>query len=220
MLEFDISDNGKEVLYSVQPYGKHSQLWVASLDRTTPPQLVSASGEDSPHFGPDGRIVYRSFDGINHYLEQMNRDGSGRSRIVPYPIGNVFYMSPDRRWITTIGTMPNGIAGTFAVPVAGGSPQRICSGCAVMWAPDGRFLYMSLQRPSLTQFGKTRVIPLPPGKMLPALPPSGIPGADDSQFVPGSRLIDTYGISPSPNPSVYAYVKTTMHRNLFRIPAL
>ena len=73
MLEFDISDNGKEVLYSAQPYGKHSH-------RTTPPQLVSASGEDSPHFGPDGRIVYRSFDGTNHYLEQMNRDGSGRSR--------------------------------------------------------------------------------------------------------------------------------------------
>src|SRR5206468_3521107 len=64
-----------EVLYSAQPYGKHSQLWVASLDRTTPPQLVSASGEDSPHFGPDGRIVYRSFDGINHYLEQMNEPG-------------------------------------------------------------------------------------------------------------------------------------------------
>src|SRR5205823_7220348 len=70
MLEFDISDNAKEVLYSAQPYGKHSQLWVASLDRTTPPQLVSASAEDSPHFGPDGRVVYRSFDGTNHYLEQ------------------------------------------------------------------------------------------------------------------------------------------------------
>ena len=150
----------------------------------------------------------------------MNRDGSGRSRIVPYPIGNVFYMSPDRRWITTMGTMPNGITGTFAVPVAGGSPQRICSGCVIKWAPDGKFLYMSLQRPSLTELGKTRVIPLPPGKMFPALPPSGMLGIDDAQLIPGSRLIDTYGISPSPNPSVYAYVKTTMHRNLFRIPVL
>ena len=214
MLDFDISDNGKEVLYSAQPYGKHSQLWVASLDRTTPPQLVSASAEDSPHFGPEERIVYRSFDGTNHYLEQMNRDGSGRSRVVPYPIGNVFYMSPDRRWITAIGTMPNGISGTFALPVAGGAPQRICSGCVIIWAPDGKFLYM------LTQLGKTRVIPLPPGKMFPALPPSGMLDADDPQLVPGSRLIDVYRISPSPNPSVYAYVKTTIHRNLFRIPAL
>jgi hypothetical protein len=41
--------------------------------------------EDSPHFGPDGQILYRSFDGTNNYLEQMNRDGSGRSRVVPYP---------------------------------------------------------------------------------------------------------------------------------------
>ena len=116
MLEFDISDDAEEVVYSAQPPGKPSQLWVGTLDRSSPPQLISASGEDSPHFGPDGRIVFRSFDGTNHYLEQMNRDGSGRSRVVPYPIGNIFFMSPDRRWITTVATMPDGVGGTFAVP--------------------------------------------------------------------------------------------------------
>jgi hypothetical protein len=36
--------------------------------------------------------------------------------------------------------------------------------------------------------------------------------------VPRSYEIDAYGISPSPDPAVYAYIKTTMHRNLFRIP--
>jgi hypothetical protein len=30
-------------------------------------------------------------------------------------------------------------------------------------------------------------------------------------------MIDAYEISPGPDPSVFAYVKTTVHRNLFRI---
>ena len=54
--------------------------------------------------------------------------------------------------------------------------------------------------------------------MLPKLPPSGMRGPDDPELFPGSYLVDAYGISPSPDPSVYAYVKTTMHRNLFSIP--
>jgi hypothetical protein len=103
------------------------------------------------------------------------------------------------------------------VPVAGGAPQRICS-CPATWAPDGRFLYLSVENPSRTNLGKTRVVPLPPGEMLPKLPPSGMQALDEPDLFPGSYLVGAYGISPSLDPSVYAYVKTTMHRNLFRIP--
>ena len=218
MLEFDISHDANGVVYSAQPQGKPSQLWVSTLDRRSPPRLIAASAESSPHFGPDGRIVFRSFDGTNHYLEQISLDGSGRSRVVPYPIGNLFFMSPDRRWITTVATMPDGVGGTYAVPIAGGEPQRICSCLSVMWAPDGKFLYLSVQKPSLTDPGQTRVIPLAAGEMLPKLPSLGMLGPDDPNLFPGSHLVDAYGISPSADPSVYAYVKTTMHRNLFSIP--
>jgi DNA-binding winged helix-turn-helix (wHTH) protein/Tol biopolymer transport system component len=218
MLEFDISDDANEVVYSAQPLGKPLQLWVSTLDRRSPPRLIAASSEDSPHFGPDGRIVYRSFDGTSHYLAQMNRDGSGRSNVVPYPIGNVISMSPDRQWITTAGTIPNVGGGTFAVPLAGGAPKRICSGCPVTWAPNGKFLYLFVQQPSLSDRGKTRVVPLQPGEMLPTLPPSGMRSLDEPGLFPGSYLIDGYAISPGVDPSIYAYVKTTMHRNLFRIP--
>jgi serine/threonine protein kinase len=217
MLEFDVSDDAKEVVYSTKPPGKPSELWVGTLDRRSPPRLISASGENSPHFGPDGRIVFRSFDGTNHYLEQINLDGSGRSRVVPYPIGNLFFISPDRRWITTVATMPDGMGGTYAVPIAGGTPQRICS-CTVMWGPDGKFLYLFVQKPSLADPGKTLVIPLQPGEMLPKLPALGMPRSYDPKLLPGSYLTEPYGMSPSSDPSVYAYVKTTMHRNLFRIP--
>ena len=39
-----------------------------------------------------------------------------------------------------------------------------------------------------------------------------------SMLFPGSLAIGVYGLSPGPDPSVYAYVKTTMQRNLFRSP--
>jgi DNA-binding winged helix-turn-helix (wHTH) protein/Tol biopolymer transport system component len=218
MLEYDISDDAKEVVYSVQPSGKPSQVWVAALDRRSPPQLVSASGEDSPRFGRDDRIVFRSFDGKNHYLVQMDRDSSNRSNVVPYPIGSTMTVSPDRRWMTAVTTMPNGMAGTFAVPLAGGAPQRICSGCPLLWSPGGKFLYLSVLAPSLDDPGRTRIVPLQPGEMLPKLPRSGIDALDDAKVFPGSSVINMYAIFPSPDPTIYAYVKNTMHRNLFRIP--
>jgi Tol biopolymer transport system component len=220
VLEYDISSDDKEVIFSTQPSGKPSQLWLAALDRSSPPRMISDTGEDSPRFGPAGQILYRLSDAKTHYLAQMKRDGSGRSKVVPYAVGNLFFMSPDRRWITAVTEPPGGgIGGTYGVPVDGGAPRRICSGCPVMWAPDGKFLYLGVQRSSLASPGKTRVVPLPPGEMLPKLPPLGMRALDDPAMFPGSSLIERYGISPGPDPSIFAFVKTTMHRNLFRIPA-
>jgi hypothetical protein len=87
-----------------------------------------------------------------------------------------------------------------------------------MWSLDGKALYLVVQQSSLTDPGKTRVVSLQPGEMLPKLPPSGMRALDEPELFPGSYLIDASAISPGPDPSVYAYVKTTIHRNLFRIP--
>ena len=40
----------------------------------------------SPLFGPDGEILFLFAEGHFNYLGRMNQDGSGRSKIVPYPI--------------------------------------------------------------------------------------------------------------------------------------
>jgi phosphoglycolate phosphatase-like HAD superfamily hydrolase len=45
----------------------------------------------------------------------------------------------------------------------------------------------------------------------------GIRRLDDLVALPGSRVIDGDRSSPGTDPSIYAYVKTTVHRNLFRI---
>ena len=44
IVEYDISSDGKEVVFSTQPAGKASQFWLAVLDRfpaPTPPSMLS-----------------------------------------------------------------------------------------------------------------------------------------------------------------------------------
>jgi hypothetical protein len=150
----------------------------------------------------------------------MNRDGSGRSKVVPYPIGNVQSISPDRRWIVAYAPWPGGgHMVTMAIPTGGGAPRQICpaANCWASWAPDGKFLYTGVESASRTSPGQTLVLPLPPGEMFPDLPDSGIHGFDNAAYLPGARIIEAYEISPGPDTSVFAYVKTTVHRNLFRI---
>jgi len=143
----------------------------------------------------------------------MNRDGSARSKVVLYPIGNVEYISPDRRWITSISPLSDGSGGTLAVPTAGGPPRIISPrGVLAVWGPDGKFFYVYVRGEQ-----KTAAIPVPAEETLPKLPPSGISRLDDLAAFPGSRVIDGYRSSPGIDPSIYAYVKMTAHRNLFRI---
>jgi len=217
MLEYDISTDGKEVVFSTQPSGKATQLWMAPLDWSSPPRLIASSGETSPRFGPDGEVLFRLSDGRTHYLSRMKKDGSDRSKAVAYPIGNVVNISPDRRWMVTIGPVGS-VGATIAVPVGGGAPRRICVlGCPVAWTPDGRVLYLAVEPVSRASPGKTVAIPVPPGETFPNLPASGIRGLEDAAALPGARVIEEWNISPGLDPSVFAYTKTTLHRNLFRI---
>jgi Tol biopolymer transport system component len=210
--EYDISTDGREVVFSAQS-GQTLQIWLAAMDQSAPPHLVSTSVGDSPHFGPDGEILFRLPEGNAHYLARMNRDGSGGSKVVPYPIGNVEYISPDRRWITTISPLADGSGGVLAVPTAGGAPRIIAPrGGLAVWGPDGKFFYVYVRAER-----KTAAIPVTAGETLPKLPPSGIISLDDLAAIPGSRVIDGSRSSPGTDPSIYAYVKTTAHRNLFRI---
>jgi Tol biopolymer transport system component len=220
ILEFDISSDAREIVFSTRPAGKNPQLWMATLDRSSPPKLIADSGETSPLFGPEGQILFRLSDGKNHYIGRMNRAGSERSRVSLMPIGNVQTISPDRRWVVAIAPNPDRRGGmTMAVPIDGSPPRRICgTDCRVMWAPDAKFLYLGQQRASWTGAGTTIAIPIPSGQMFPNLPPSGIRDVDDAATLSGSRVIHGSYIAPGANPSVYAYVKTTVHRNLFRIP--
>ena len=209
ILEYDLSQDGREVVFSTGTTTGHAQIWVAPVDRSSPPQRIAEGDLASPHFTNDG-VVFRLTEGNVNYLFRMNRDGSGVRKAVPYAINTILASSSDGRWVAAL--LEHG--DSFLVPTEGGPPIRLCdSSCRVQWGPDDKVLHVTLELPSREGPGRELAIPLGPGGSLPAFPESGL--SSDSTM-PGSKIVDA-DIIPGPDPSTYAYVKTTVQRNLFRV---
>jgi hypothetical protein len=96
--EFDISPDEKEVVYTAQPLGQDSEVWVTPLDRSTPPRRI-ATGGAAPRFGLKDEIVFRHVEGNAMYLAAVRHDGTGQRHAFPRPVEDVDEISPDRRFI-------------------------------------------------------------------------------------------------------------------------
>ncbi len=221
MVAYDVSPDGKQLVYTSVDRDGRSQLWLAPVDRSSPARRIGDSGETTPHFGLRGQILFRFAEGNVNYLEQMNQDGSGRSKVLPYPIIEVQGISPGRRWLMAIAAYPEGnnmVPMSVAIPLDGGSPRRICASyCVPVWSSSGMFLFVPVEASSQTSPGRSLVIPAGPGESLPELPPGGIQPLAQTSAVPGSKSIDRAELVPGQDLSHYAYVNTTVHRNLYRI---
>ena len=220
--DYDTSRAEKEVAFTTTELGGESQIWLASLDRRTPPRQIAKRG-DNVSFGPDGDLVFRSLEGTTNLLVRIKKDGSGREPLTTVPILDKFGGSPDGEWVVVflVGTGKDALGGTFAVPTRGGAPRKICAGggCRAVWSSDGRFFYVSsAQSASSNSQGKTLAIPVPAGKLLPDLPASGIYSTVGGVELPGAAVIVHSSISPGLDPSTYVFTKTDLQRNLFRIP--
>ena len=225
IVSYDISRDGKDAVFSTQASGEGPQIWLGPLDRSSPPKRIGSgvelAPEFGPYFGPDNQVLFVMKEGNTNYLARMNKDGFERSKVLPDPVSGIYGgVSPDRRWVVVSLPASDTQTGALAaVPTAGGVPRRICGGFRpVAWGPDGKFFYIGLSRNSRTSSGKTLAIPLRQGESLPDLPASGIRGMEDAAAFPRAYVIEGWAIAPGPDPSVFAYVKASMHRNLFRIP--
>ena len=221
MFAYDVSPDDKQVVYAAAGRDGKSQLWLAPIDRSSAPKQIGQSGETTPYFGPRGKILFQIAEGNFNYLEQMNEDGSARSKVVPYPITDIQGISPGRKWLTGDVPYPDGksvVPMVMAIPLDGGPPLRICASfCVPAWSSSGRFLFIAVEAPTQTSPGRSLAIPVGPGESLPAIPPGGIePGAKED-VVPGSQSVNRALLVPGEDPSHFAYVNTTSHRNLYRI---
>ena len=221
MIDYEVSPDGKQVVYTRADKDGKSHIWLAPIDRSSAARQIGRSGETTPHFGPHGKILFRRSEGNVNYLEQMNQDGSAESRVLPYPIIEVQGISPARKWLMAIAPYPEGnrsVPRTVAIPLDGGAPRRICADyCLPVWSLSGRFLFVPVEASSQTTPGRGLAIPIGPGETLPDLPPGGIPQLADPSIVPGAQLISRAALVPGKDLSHYAFINTTEHRNLYRI---
>lgn len=216
---YDVSLDGKQVVYSTGTGSQTSQLWIASVDGEAPPKRIGDSGETSPHFGLDGKILFSVSEGNVNYLERMNPDGSGRSRVFNYPINEVQTISPGRRWAMAVLSRKDGKGvEEVAIPTDGGPMCRICASyCSPTWSPNGSFLFIPVEAQSRQSPGRSLAIPVGPGEKLPEFPPNGVEPGSDTNVIPGAQAIERAELVPGNDLLHFAYVNTTVRRNLYRI---
>jgi hypothetical protein len=158
-------------------------------------------------------VFFVGGEGAIKFLYRIQEDGSGLQRMVQEPVKFLYDVSPDGKWLAAwVGRS------VVAYPAGGGPPTLICSTCAnrgpvVSWSRDGKFVYFHE-----AQTRETYAVPLRPGQILPPLPASGIPSPAAAAGLPGARLIPQQRAFGGANPSVYAFVRVTTHRNIYRIP--
>jgi hypothetical protein len=54
--------------------------------------------------------------------------------------------------------------------------------------------------------------------VLPSIPPSGFESQKEVAALPGAQLISEDSVFPGPDPSVYAFMKVSTQRNIYRVP--
>jgi DNA-binding winged helix-turn-helix (wHTH) protein/Tol biopolymer transport system component len=220
IIDFDLSPDGRQVVYTTAAPNGKTQLWLAPVDRSSPAAKVDISGARSPRFGARGQILFQYAEGNVNYLEQIDPDGSHRSKVFPYPIVEFQSASPSRRWamLAVPDTANRKFPAVMATPLDGGSPRLLCASyCRPRWSTDGNFLFVGVEGPSRTSPGRSLAIPVGPGESLPDLPVGGIPPLAEPSVIQGAESVPRWELAPGKDLSHYAWVNTTVHRNLFRI---
>ena len=208
--------------------GKAS-IWEASLDRRfAPRQLAPAIAEARPIFDSAGNLFFEAAEGKVNYVYRIKEDGTGLQKAIPDPI--VFFggVSPDAKWVVALAAHPGeeASAAVMAYPARGGAPLQLCDRCLVRWAPDGKVLYVSFltwdangaEHRESEKPHKTFAIPLTHSQAFDALAARGFKSEAQLAAIPGVRVIDQPFVLPGPEPSVYAFPRETVHRNLYRVP--
>lgn len=216
----DLSRDDRVVAAVVEPDGK-SRLWLAWLDGREPPRRIPHADGDNPRFGRDGEIVFRGFEGNAGVLSRIREDGEGRATIAPLS-GSVFgSVSPDGEWISSVGRGSGSETSLYSTRRDMAQPFFPSSQSArLRWSPDGKWAYMSIQYGQAAGFGvgRTYLLPLAPGTVLPKIPPGGFRTEADVAAVPGVRVLPHGDVALGSSPSVYVYSRVTTTRNLYRIP--
>jgi DNA-binding winged helix-turn-helix (wHTH) protein/Tol biopolymer transport system component len=218
MLTYDISRDGTEVLYSNSAAKGTAQIGIAALNKSFPPRQIPVPGSFQPYFGPGKKILFLQTENNRNYLEEMNLDGSGRRRALPFQIIDCLSISPARRWLFVAKGNGDKSLEILAVSLKGDPPRTICtSPCYSKWSPNGKWLFVPVTHSSGNDPGRSLAIPIGSDETLPELPAGGIEPNSRPILVKGAQLINRESILPGAGPSQYAYLKGGVHRNLYRI---
>jgi len=215
--EYSVSRDGEEVVFTMADQSGLGNLWVAPTSRRSPPvRISSAAAEDSPFFLPNGDVIFRAVEGGSNFLYRMKADGSGRQKVSPEPILDIYDVSPDGRWVAagTPGSEKDHLpTGTRVFAVDGTAAVTVCAVyCLFNWDTNNGFVYLNFPEQGASSYG----LPVIRDSGLPKLPPSRAERIED---FPNPKTIAAMPVQveSAVSPSVYAYTRENTRRNLYRI---
>jgi Tol biopolymer transport system component len=210
---FDLSPDGQWVVFDTLDTSGKNTLWLAPLDRRSPPRQIPNVEGDGPVFDPHGDILFRARDRDYGFAYRVHTDGTGLQKVHEHPVIENLGLTPDGRWLAVYARPTKERAGgTILLPVGGGTPVPVYGrSVRIRWSPDGALLFMTVSQ-------QTYVVPVPRGQPLPTMPATGFASPADMAAVPGARVIDAADPAPGATPDVYAFSRETVQRNLYRIP--
>ena len=227
---YSISRDGTKVVFTSTGNQGGDGVWIADLDRRTPPRQLTRGGEFRAFFGSPGEIVYINQAHVRH-VYRMKEDGSGNEMISPDEVNNLITVSPDGRWAVALMPEPSNGGGTSVqfMSLRGEKPFMACNeGCSLgfgpnrvlaplfNWSVDGKYLYMTLQYFGL-RTKRTVVLPYRSDVPLEKLYPKGLSRENDVPENPGAKVINEADVFPASDSSHLIWRRATQS-NLYRIP--
>ena len=216
VLNFDISRDGQQVVMEAPDSKGRPRLWLAALDRSSPPrQIPNVEGGD-PRFAPDGSVYFRHNEGASTvagslgFIYSVRPDGSGLRKAIDAPVNNFYAVSPDGRWVEAWAPLPGNGPAKGQVFSLEGKPA-VTVGGKFGWAGGGATI-------GFDWAPYVFYVPLAPGRVLPGIPAGGFHSDEEIATLPGVRKIEGQQVVVGPSPDVYAFYRGTIQRNLYRIP--
>jgi serine/threonine protein kinase len=213
---YSVSQDGKEVAFSMKDQSGHTNVWIAPTSRrSSPVRISSAAVEDVPFFLPDGDLIFRAIEGGSSFIYRMKTDGTSRRKITPERILDIAAVSPDGRWVVAGSPNPDEEhpASMKAFPVDGGASVPLCDDyCVLNWDTAGKYSYFTF----LPTGSGSYALPVIHDLGLPKLPARGVRKEDFLN--PKTNIAFPESVQSAVSPSVYAYTRETIRRNLYRIP--
>jgi serine/threonine protein kinase/Tol biopolymer transport system component len=212
---YDISPDGRQLVFASYARDGKLRLWLAPLDRRSAPRQIPNVEGEQPLFGANGEIFFRKIEGSSAFLYSVQEDGAGLRKAYEPSVVDVFGVYPDHKWLL-VGA---GTQGEVIVPTGGGAPvfTHVRPPEWLRWSGDGKHLFLCAAHETRS---RSYILPLPPGEVFPkSLASAGsFPVEAELAKLPGVKVVPLGDVVPGPTADIYAFTRETVQRNLYQIP--
>jgi eukaryotic-like serine/threonine-protein kinase len=218
---YDISPDGQWVVAPAPDKDGHWQIWLARLDRQSPPRPIPGVNGEMAFFTGEHAIVFRKVQGPSAFVYRAGLDGQGLARVSDEVIAGIAGVSPDGEWVLA-RTLDRSVR---AIPLRGGVSLPVLIGAIsgdvhVAWAPQKILISLPAAMGTLASGlqGRTYILPLARSQIFPPMPDGGFRSEADIAATPGATVIEGYDVALGPRSGSSAYSRQSVQRNVYRIP--